>query len=41
MADQVLDQIVDALRNSGTGYFPEHSELKAVRVVGHTPKPDH
>lgn len=41
MADNVLDQIVDALRNSGTEHFPEHSELKAVRVVGHTPKPDH
>lgn len=41
MADQVLDQIVDALRNSGRGYFPEHTELQAVRVVGHTPKPDH
>jgi hypothetical protein len=41
MSDGVLDQIVDVLRNSGTTLFPEHSELKAVRVVGHTPKPDH
>jgi hypothetical protein len=41
MADQVLDEIVDGLRNYGRGYFPEHSELTAVRVVGHTPKPDH
>jgi hypothetical protein len=41
MADSVLDQIVDSLRNSGTEYFPEHSELRTVRVVGHTPKPDH
>ncbi len=41
MADAVLDQIVDNLRNSGTGLFPGHSELKAVRVVGHTPKADH
>jgi hypothetical protein len=41
MSDAVLDQIVDSLRNSGTDSFPDHSELKAVRVVGHTPKADH
>jgi len=41
MSDTVLDQIVDSLRNSGTSFFPEHSELKATRVVGHTPKADH
>jgi hypothetical protein len=41
MSDAVLDQIVDSLRDSGAELFPEHSELKAVRVVGHTPKTDH
>ncbi len=41
MADIVLDQIVDDLRSSGCRYFPQHSEVRAVRVVGHTPKPDH
>ena len=41
MADNTLDHIVDDLRNSGSKYFPQHSEVKAVRVVGHTPKPDH
>jgi len=41
MSDNVLDKIVDSLRNSGTNLFPDHAELKAVRVVGHTPKPDH
>lgn len=41
MADNTLDQIVDDLRSSGSKYFPQHSEVKAVRVVGHTPKPDH
>lgn len=41
MSDAVLDQIVDRLRSSGSELFPEHSELKAVRVVGHTPKSDH
>lgn len=41
MADNTLDHIVDELRSSGSKYFPQHSEVKAVRVVGHTPKPDH
>ncbi len=41
MSDAVLDQIVDGLRNSGADFFPDHSELKTVRVVGHTPKTDH
>jgi hypothetical protein len=41
LAENVLDQIVGNLRSSGSIYFPGHSELKAVRVVGHTPKPDH
>lgn len=41
MSDAVLDQIVDSLRDSGKELFPEHSEVKAVRVVGHTPKTDH
>ncbi len=41
MADNALDLIVDDLRSSGSKYFPQHSEVKAVRVVGHTPKPDH
>src|SRR5579864_8156720 len=41
MADSTLDQIVDDLRSSGSRYFPQHAEVKGVRVVGHTPKPDH
>jgi Phosphotransferase enzyme family len=41
MSDSLLDQIVDSLRSSGSRYFPEHSELRAIRVVGHTPKPDY
>jgi hypothetical protein len=40
MADNALDQIVDDLRTSGSKYFPQYSDVKAVRVVGHTPKPD-
>ena len=40
MTDNILDRIVDDLRNSGSQYFPEHSEVKAARVVGHTPSPE-
>lgn len=41
MADNVMDQIVAELKNSGARYYPERSELRNVRVVGHTPKTDH
>jgi hypothetical protein len=41
LADSVLDQIVGNLRSLGSTYFPRHKEVKAVRVVGHTPKPEH
>jgi hypothetical protein len=41
MADNVVEQIVENLEESGVKYFPEHAELKAVRVVGRTPKLDH
>lgn len=41
MADHVVDAIVEDLKTSGSKYFPEYTDLKAVRVVGHTPKPEH
>lgn len=41
MSESALDQIVDDLRSSGSKYFPQHSEAKTARVVGHTPKPDY
>ena len=41
MADNALDQIVGDLRSSGSEYFPQYSDVKAVRVVGHTPKTDY
>ena len=41
MAETVLDQVVEVLRTSGANFFPQRSELKAVRVVGHTPKAEH
>jgi hypothetical protein len=36
-----MDQIVAALRQDGATLYPGHSELRNVRVVGHTPKTDH
>ena len=41
MSESALDQIVNDLRSSGSRYFPQHSDAKTARVVGHTPKPDH
>ncbi len=41
MPESVLDLIVGNLRSSGSTYFPQQSEVRAVRVVGHTPKSDH
>ena len=41
MAENVMDQIVAELRRSATQHYPQHPELKNVRVVGHTPKSDH
>ena len=41
MSDSALDQIVDDLRSCGPKYFPQHSDVRMARVVGHTPKPDH
>jgi hypothetical protein len=41
MAEHVVDQIVAELRNSAAKLYPHRPELKNVRVVGHTPKPDH
>ncbi len=41
MAENVMDQIVASLRQDGASHYPQHAELRNVRVVGHTPKPDH
>jgi hypothetical protein len=41
MAENIMDQIVAALRQDGATLYPGHSELRNVRVVGHTPKTDH
>ncbi len=41
MAESVMDQVVADLRENAARYYPAHSELRNVRVVGHTPKSDH
>lgn len=41
MAENAMDQIVAALRQDGATHYPQHGELRNVRVVGHTPKSDH
>ncbi|MGH9523495.1 MAG: phosphotransferase [Terriglobales bacterium] len=41
MPESVMDLIVADLKNSGASYYPQHTELRNVRVVGHTPKTDH
>ena len=37
----VMEQIVAELRTSANKFYPQHAELRNVRVVGHTPKSDH
>ncbi len=41
MAENSVEQIVERLEKESTEYFPVHSEGRAVRVVGRTPKLDH
>ena len=41
MAENVMDQIVADLRDRATELYPQRGELRNIRVVGHTPKPDH
>jgi hypothetical protein len=36
-----MDHVVANLRENAIRYYPHHSELRNVRVVGHTPKTDH
>ncbi len=41
MAENGIDQIVAQLRNSSEHFYPERGQASNVRVVGHTPKPEH
>jgi hypothetical protein len=36
-----LEQILNTLRRCGADWYPQHGELRNIRVVGHTPKNDH
>ena len=41
MAETVLEQILNDLRNQAVTHYPQRGEFKSLRVVGHTPKNDH
>lgn len=41
MPENVMEQVVTELRRCGSEYYPEHGELRNIRIVGHTPKNDH
>ncbi len=41
MAENVMENIVAELRRTANTYYPQHGELRNVRIVGHTPKTDH
>ena len=41
MAETVLEQILDDLRSKSVTHYPQRSDFKNLRVVGHTPKNDH
>jgi hypothetical protein len=36
-----MEQIAAEIRLKGSEWYPEHGEVRAVRIVGRTPKPDH
>ncbi|HEX5432875.1 MAG TPA: phosphotransferase [Candidatus Angelobacter sp.] len=41
MPETVLDQVIIRLRDSAPQVYPDRSEIRNIRVVGHTPKTDH
>ena len=41
MAENVMDQILAELKTSARDHYPSASELRNIRIVGHTPKSDH
>ena len=41
MPENVIEQISNELRRTARELYPNHGELKNVRLVGHTPKPEH
>ena len=41
MSDTGMEQIAAEIRLKGSEWYPQHGEVRAVRIVGRTPKPDH
>jgi hypothetical protein len=41
VAENIIEQVVAGLRATVPAIYPQHGELRNVRVVGHTPKLDH
>ena len=41
MAENGIDQIVEEIQSRGAEWYPERGEVKAVRMVGRTPRNDH
>lgn len=41
MAESIVEQIFPRVRENSKQTFPEHGECRAVRLVGHTPKPEY
>lgn len=41
MAENVMEQILSEIRQTAAKLYPARTELRNVRIVGHTPKTDH
>src|SRR5579872_3220965 len=41
MGEHLIDQLMDELRSAVSRLYPQNGKLRNLRVVGHTPKPDH
>jgi len=41
MGENLIDQLMDELRSAVSRLYPQNGKLRNLRVVGHTPKPDH
>jgi hypothetical protein len=41
MLDNGMEQIAAEIKSQGLEWYPERGEARAVRIVGHTPRPNH
>ncbi len=41
MAENFTDQLAEEIRFAAPRFYPQHGTLRNLRIVGHTPKPDH